>query len=92
MGAWWGQHGRLVRRRWIAREPDVESPLLQAAELGPVIDIVSMYDVVEGICSTPIGKRALLAIVLPALLPMISVFALQIPVKEMLLKLLKALF
>jgi len=29
-----GQHGRLVRMRWIAREPVVESPLLQAAELG----------------------------------------------------------
>ena len=27
-------HGRLARRRWIAREPGVESPLLQAAELG----------------------------------------------------------
>ena len=86
-----GQHGRLVRRRWIAREPVVESPLLQAAELGPVIDTVSMYEVVAGIRPTPIGKRALLAIVLPAVLPVIPVSAIQIPVKEMLLKLLTAL-
>jgi len=56
-----------------------------------VIDTVSMYDVIEGIRPTPIGKRALLAIVLPALLPMIPVFALQIPVKDMLLKLIKTL-
>jgi len=67
------------------------APLLQAAELGPVIDTVSMYEVVAGIRPTPIGKRALLAVVLPAILPMIPVFAIQIPVKEMLLKLLKAL-
>lgn len=90
-GALVGRHGRLVRRRWITQEPVVESPLLQADELGPVIDTVSMYDVVEGIRPTPIGKRALLAVVLPALFPMIPVFALQIPVKEMFLKLLKAL-
>jgi len=90
-GALVGQHGRLVRRRWIAQEPVVESPLLQAAELGPVIDTVSMYEVVAGIRPSPIGKRSLLAIVLPALLPMIPVFAIQIPVKEMVLKLLKAL-
>jgi hypothetical protein len=50
-----------------------------------------MYEVVEGIRPLPIGKRSVLAIVLPALLPMIPVFAIQIPVKEMLLKLLKAL-
>jgi len=86
-----GQHGRLVRKRWIAQEPVVESPLLQAGELGPVIDTVSMYEVVAGIRPTPIGKQALLAIVLPALLPMIPVFAIQIPVKDMLLKLLRTL-
>jgi len=90
-GALVGRHGRLVRRRWIAQEPVAESPLLQAAELGPVIDTVSMYEVVAGIRPILIGKRALLAVVLPALLPMIPVFAMQIPVKEMLLKLLKAL-
>lgn len=90
-GALVGRHGRLVRRRWIAQEPVAESPLLQAAELGPVIDTVSMYEVVAGIRPLPIGKRSVLAIVLPALLPMIPVFAIQIPVKEMLLKLLKAL-
>ncbi|TKS61637.1 MAG: hypothetical protein EWM72_00385 [Nitrospira sp.] len=90
-GALVGQHGRLVRRRWIAQEPVAEAPLLQAAELGPVIDTVSMYEVVAGIRPSPIGMRSVLTIVLPVLLPMIPVFAIQIPLKEMLLKLLKAL-
>ena len=91
-GALVGRHGRLVRRRWITQEPVAEAPLLQAAELGPVIDTVSMYDVVAHIRPIPIGKQSLLAIALPALLPMIPVVAIQIPVKEMLLMLLKALF
>jgi len=90
-GALVGQHGRLVRRRWIAQEPVAEAPLLQAAELGPVIDTVSMYEVVAGIRPSPIGMRSVLTIVLPVLLPMIPVFAIQMPLKEMLLKLLKAL-
>jgi len=90
-GALVGEHGRLVRRRWIAGEEITEVPLLQAAELGPVIDTVSMYEVVAGVRTTPIGKRSLLAIGLPALLPMIPLWAIQIPIKEMLLTLLKAL-
>ncbi|HEX8751196.1 MAG TPA: hypothetical protein VF732_08795 [Nitrospira sp.] len=88
-GALVGQHGRLVRRRWISKEPLPESPLLQAAELGPVIDTVSMYEVVAQIRPAPIGKHALLAVALPALLPMLPVVAIQIPLKDLLLQLLK---
>ena len=86
-----GQHGRLVRRRWIWNEPLPEAPLLQAAELGPVIDTVSMYEVVTQIRPAPIGKPALLAVVLPALIPMLPVVAIQIPLKDLLLGLLKTL-
>ena len=90
-GALVGQHGRLVRRRWIAGEEIADAPLLQAAELGPVIDTVAMYEVVAGIRVVPIGKRSLLAIALPALVPMLPVWAIQIPLKEMVMKLLGAL-
>jgi hypothetical protein len=90
-GALVGQHGRLVKRRWIYQEPIPEAPLLQAAELGPVIDTVSMYEVITQIRPAPIGKPALLAVVLPAILPMIPVIAIQIPLKDVLLKLLKML-
>jgi len=65
--------------------------LLQAAELGPVIDTVSMYEVVEQIRPAPIGKQALLAVLLPALIPMLPVVAIQVPLKEILLGLLKTL-
>jgi hypothetical protein len=86
-----GQHGRLVRRRWISKEQIPEAPLLQAAELGPVIDTVSMYEVVEQIRPAPIGKQALLAVLLPALIPMLPVVAMQIPLKDVLFGLLKTL-
>jgi hypothetical protein len=90
-GALVGQHGRLVRRRWIASENITNAPLLQATELGSVSDTVAMYGVVEDLRIAPIGKRSLLAIGLPALLPMLPLWAIDIPINELLLKLLEAL-
>ncbi len=90
-GALVGQHGRLVRKRWIAREPVESSPLLAAPELGPVIDTVSMYEVVDGIRPSPLGMRSLMAVVVPAVVPMIPVFAIQVPMRSLLLQVLKTL-
>ncbi len=39
----------------------------------------------------PIGKRTLVAILLPLALPLLAVVALQVPIGELLLKVLKAL-
>jgi hypothetical protein len=90
-GALVGQHGRLVRRRWITGKDVKDVALLQAPELGPVSDTVAMYEVVDNIRIIPIGKRSLLAIGLPALLPMLPLWAIDIPLKELVPKLLEAL-
>lgn len=86
-----GRHGRLVARRWLAREPVDDEGLLAAPELGPVADTLALYEAVARMRSAPIGVRALAAIALPASLPMLLVLALEIPVKDLLLGLLKAL-
>jgi hypothetical protein len=39
----------------------------------------------------PIGRRALLAILLPAAIPLVGVLAIEIPVKDLLLQVLKTL-
>ena len=72
-----------MRRRWILDEP-VEDPLLDAPEIGPVADTVALYDAVSKLRIVPIGKPTLVAIILPALLPMLPVVAIQIPLKEIL--------
>jgi hypothetical protein len=90
-GALVGQHGRLVQRRWIFGNDIKNTALLQAPELGPVSDTVAMYKVVEDIRIILIGKRSLLAIGLPALLPMLPLWAIDIPLKELVMKLLEAL-
>lgn len=90
-GALVGQHGRFVQRRWIFGNDIKNAALLQAPELGPVSDTVAMYKVVEDIRIILIGKRSLLAIGLPALLPMLPLWAIDIPLKELVMKLLEAL-
>jgi hypothetical protein len=86
-----GEQGRLVHRRWILRERVADTPLLDAPEIGPVADAAAMYDAVTKMRIAPIGKASIVKILVPMALPMLVVAALQIPFKDLLLKLLKAL-
>lgn len=86
-----GEHGRMVHRRWILREPVADPTLLEAAEIGPVADTAAIYGAVVVMRPAPIGMRAMVAIMLPIALPMLLAAALQIPLKDIVLKLLKAL-
>ena len=86
-----GEQGRLVHRRWILREPVADTPILDAPEIGPVADAAAIYDAVKHMRVVPIGKATFVKILLPVVLPMIVVAALQIPLKDLLLKVLKAL-
>ncbi len=85
------EHGRLVRRRWIEREPIGDAPVLSAPEIGPVADTIPLYESVRRMKVVPVSPRSLLAVLLPAALPLVGVLAMEIPVKDLLLGLLKAL-
>lgn len=89
-GALVGEHGRLVRRRWISRELTDSHPLLEAPELGPVADTLSLYEAVAKMRAAPIGKAALLSVAVPAAIPLLALFALQVPLKDLMFKILRA--
>ncbi len=89
-GALVGRHGRGVEQRWIRGE-SVDDALLAAPEIGPVADTVALYEAVSRMRTVPIGRPTLLMIVLPALLPLLAVFAIQVPIKEILKKLVTTL-
>lgn len=89
-GALVGIHGRLVKRRWIDKTPVEDDGILSAPELGPVADTVALFDAVRNMHVFPLGKQALLALAVPIAVPMLGVVALQIPIKEILFALLKA--
>jgi hypothetical protein len=86
-----GEHGRLVRRRWILRDPITDDRLLGAQEIGPVADTITLYEAVRKMRSVPIGRSSLLVIVLAAGVPMLFVLAIEIPIRELLMGVLKAL-
>lgn len=90
-GALVGEHGRLVHRRWISREVLDNQSLLEAPEIGPVADAVALYEAVTNMRAAPIGKSAILAVALPAAIPLLALFAIEVPIKELLLKILGTL-
>lgn len=90
-GALVGRHGRLVQRRWIAGQPVGEAELLGAPELGPVADTLALYGAVQSMRPVPLDRGTILAIAVPAALPLLAVLAIQVPVREILGKVLSAL-
>ena len=90
-GALVGEHGRLVRRRWILRETPASDALLEAPEIGPVADTVAMYDAVRKMQAVPFGKSTLVAIAVPTLIPILVLLSTQVPIKEILKKIVGAL-
>jgi hypothetical protein len=90
-GALVGRHGRLVRERWIEGRALADDAVLNAPELGPVADTVAAYAAVKAMRTVPIGKAAIVPVAAAAVAPMVTVLALQVPVGELLLKIVKAL-
>ncbi len=86
-----GEQGRLVHSRWILGDSVESTPLLDASEIGPVADANAMYDAVKSMRGFPFSKHSLMAILLPLALPLLALAALQIPLKELLVKLAKTL-
>jgi len=86
-----GRQGELVHRRWIEGREVAAEPILEAPEIGPVADAAAMYEAVVKMRIVPIGKVSIAGILLPLALPLLVVAALQIPLKDLLLKLAKAL-
>ena len=91
-GALVSRHGRLVSERWIAGIDVKDDAILNAPELGPVADTVSLYEAVKRVRTVPLGKASVAPILLAAVAPMIVVLAIQVPIKNILAVLLKALF
>ena len=90
-GALVAEHGRLVQKRWILGEEIGEPPLLEAPEIGPVADTLTMFESARNMRPLLIGRRSLFAVLLPAAIPQIFVLAIEIPVKDLLLGLVKTL-
>jgi hypothetical protein len=86
-----GEQGRLVHRRWIERAPVEDEELLEPAGIGPVADAAALYDAVKNMRPVPVGKTALVGILAPMAIPFVLLALVRIPLKDLLLDLLKVL-
>ena len=85
------RHGRLVRSQWIEGQAPADRSLLEAPELGPVCDIGAIYDSIRAMGTSPVNKSAILAIAIPAALPLLIGATMEIPLMDLLGKLFKTL-
>jgi hypothetical protein len=79
------------RRRWILGETRAGDALLQALEIGPVADTLALYDAVRRMQVVPFGKSTLIGIAVPTLIPILVLLSTQVPIKEVLKKIVGAL-
>jgi hypothetical protein len=90
-GALVARHGRGVYERWIlGRQPD-DPALLEAPEIGPVADTIQLYAAVKSTRPIPMNRTTVMLILLPLLLPMLALAAIKVPLKELLLVVVKTL-
>jgi hypothetical protein len=90
-GALVGQHGRLVRERWIDGQEVKEDAVLNAPELGPIADTTAIYEAVQKMRPVPFSKSGIASLTLAAAVPMLAVLSIQIPIVELVKRLLGAL-
>jgi hypothetical protein len=71
------------------REAVEDAPILDAPEIGPVADASTLFEAVKRMRVVPIGRTAIAKILIPLAIPMVVVAALQIPIGELLMKVVK---
>ena len=83
-----GRHVRGLHRRWVEGLEVEDAAILDAPEIGPAADVATLYDLTTRMRPLPIGLQPILAVVLPAVAPLLPVATLEIPLKEILSKVL----
>ena len=90
-GALAGEYGWLVQKRMPLGELMQDNGRLEAQELHLLAGTIKRYDAAKRTKLAPLGKQSLVAVLAPALLPMIPVYAITGPVKDTLLWMLSVL-
>jgi len=83
-----GRHVRGLHRRWVDGLEVKDDGVMQAPEIGPAADVATLYELATRMRPLPIGMPPLLAVLVPALLPVLPVATLEIPLKDILSKVL----
>ncbi len=86
------RHGRALHGKWISGKDRPGDELLDAPELGSAADVGEIYNSVRAMRTFPLSQRVLAGILVPVLLPLLAAGSIEIPVAELLGKILKTVF
>jgi len=86
-----GNYGRLFERRWMRGETVDDAAMLAAPEIGPVADTIGLFEAVNRMRVVPVSRGSIVPLALAVAVPLIPVFATQMPVKDAVLKVLAPL-
>jgi hypothetical protein len=81
-----GRHVRGLHMRWVEGKTVEDDAILDAPEIGPAADVATLYELATRMRALPLSLQPLMAVVLPAVLPLLPVATLEIPLKEILSK------
>ena len=87
-GALAGRHVRGLHERWIQGRTVEDAAILDAPEIGPAADVATLYELSTRMRPLPIGMQPILAVLIPAVAPLLPVATLEIPLKDILSKVL----
>lgn len=84
------EHSTLFERRWFHKHP-ADQELLGASEISSLTDLASAYVVAGSIRTFPLGRGTILSVVMAAGLPMVPVVLVEVPLREIVSRILKLL-
>jgi hypothetical protein len=87
-GALAGRHVRGLHARWVEGRAVEDDAILAAPEIGPAADVATLYDLATRMRPLPLGLQPILAVLVPAMAPLLPVATLEIPLQEILSKVL----
>jgi hypothetical protein len=79
-----GRHVRGLHTRWVEGRAVEDDAILDAPEIGPAADMATLYELATRMRPLPIGLQPLLAVVIPAVTPLLPVATIEIPLKDIL--------
>ena len=80
-----------MRQRWILHEAPADDALLQAAEIGPVADTLLTLRRGPSDATRALRQATLIGVAVPTLIPILVLLSTQVPIKEVLKKIVGAL-
>jgi len=83
-----GRHVRGLHMRWVEGRTVEDDAILDAPEIGPAADVATLYELATRMRPLPLGLQPLMAVVIPAVIPLLPVATLEIPLKDILSKVL----